>query len=414
MLMAQHFAPEAVSGAVLATELASDLAARGHEVMFVTSAPNYPQGVVFPGYRNRLFGATETLNGVRVERVWSYISPDRSFAARALNHATYSLTAFSGGARGGRAAGRPDVIFSFSPPLPLGLSAWALSRMWGAPWILRVEDLYPDAAVAAGALSNSQAIRFFAALERFLYARADHVSLISEGFRRNLLAKGEPSEKLSVTPVWADAEAVRPMPKENAFRQEHGLSDKFVLLYAGNLGHASAVEDILAAAERMKEDAEVRFLFVGEGVKKPVLQALAVERGLDNVAFLPYQPRERFSELMAAADVSFVTLNARSAAFSMPSKVYNVMASARPALVIAPEESDVAALAREGRFGLIAPPGEPEAVVAAIRTLRDAAPLRKEMGYNGRRLIELRYARPACVAAFERLMQDAVAEGARP
>ncbi|MBK7917807.1 MAG: hypothetical protein IPJ94_16395 [Chloroflexi bacterium] len=150
------FRPEEVSGAILATELAVDLVARGHIVSFVTCAPNHPQGKIFPGYTNSLL-AREIWQGVQLVRTWSYISPPTGFWRRIFNYGTFSTTAFYGGL----VAGRPDVIFSYSPPLPLGVAAWALSRLWRVPWVLRVEDLYPDAAVAAGVLQNQRAIRFF-------------------------------------------------------------------------------------------------------------------------------------------------------------------------------------------------------------------------------------------------------------
>src|SRR5690349_12751692 len=140
MLMAQCYAPESVSAAVLITELATDLVRRGHRVTIVTGAPNYPQGRVFEGYRNRLY-SSEMLDGVRVIRTWSYISPAKKTLPRLLHYGTYSATAFYGGLL----AGKPDVLVSFSPPLPLGLSAWLLRRLWRIPWVLQIEDLYPDA-----------------------------------------------------------------------------------------------------------------------------------------------------------------------------------------------------------------------------------------------------------------------------
>ena len=142
---------------------------------------------------------------------------------------------------------------SYSPPLPLGVSVWLLSRLWRVPWVLRIEDLYPDAAIAAGVLRNSIAIRFFGWLERFIYRRADRISLIAEGFRRDLLAKGVSPDKLSVTPVWADPDIVHPQLKDNPFRHEHGLDSDFVVMYAGALGHTSALEDVLDAAALLHE-----------------------------------------------------------------------------------------------------------------------------------------------------------------
>jgi colanic acid biosynthesis glycosyl transferase WcaI len=404
LMLAQHFAPEEIAGAGLATDLATDLVAAGHTVSFVTCAPNHPHGRVFPGYRNSLL-AKEQWQGVQVIRTWSYISPPAGFWRRIFNYGTFSATAFYGGL----AAGKPDVIFSYSPPLPLGVSAWALSRLWRVPWVLRVEDLYPDAAVAAGVLRNRPAIGFFYALEKWLYRRASHISLISEGFRQALLAKGVAAEKLSVVPVWADPQAVMPLPRQNAFRANQGLTDEFVVMYAGNLGHASAVEDVMEAAYHLREREDICFLMIGEGVKKASLQQFAADRGLTNVRFLPYQPREAFADMMAAADVSLVTLNAQSSGTSLPSKTFNIMASARPILAVTPADSDMARLVAEADCGVSVLPGAPEQLAEAILALQNGGARLAEMGRNGRKELEAVYSRQVCVTQYEAALRQAAA-----
>lgn len=402
LILAQHYAPEDVSGAALATELAEDLAQRGHQVTFVTAAPSYPAGEVFPGYRNAWL-QRELRNGVQVLRTWSFISPSKGFWARLLNYGSFSFTALFGGL----AAGRPDVILSYSPPLPLGLAAWLLSVAWGVPWVLRVEDLYPDAAIAAGVLRNPAAIRFFRWLERFLYRRAGHISLISEGFRRSLLEKGAPAEKLSVTPVWSNPDEIQPLPKENEFRRRYGLQGCFVVLYAGNLGHNSALEDVLQAAGRLASRETVRFVIVGEGVRKAALQAEAARQNLDNVLFLPYQPRQALAEMLAAADVSLVTLNARSHATSLPSKTFAIMSSARPVLGVTPAESEIARLIEENHCGVNVPPGDTVGLVEAILMLQSDSEGCARMGLAGRELLVSSYSRQVCVSQFENLLQGA-------
>ena len=262
LFMAQCYAPEEVSAAVLITELANDLAKRGHQVEFVTGAPNYPYGRVFDGYRNELL-QQEWLEGVHVIRTWSYISPHKSVWPRLLHYGSYSMTALYGGLL----AGRPDVIVSYSPPLPLGLSAWLLSRWWGVPWVLQIEDLYPDAAVAAGVLRNQRIIDFFSVLEGFLYHRATHISVISKAFRQRLLVKGVAPEKMTLIPVWADPDLVRPLAKENEFRRTHGLAGKFVVMYAGNFGLTSCLEDVLGAARLLADQRNIRFVLIGEGLE---------------------------------------------------------------------------------------------------------------------------------------------------
>lgn len=400
LLLAQHFAPEEVSGAVLATELATDLVSRGHQVTFVTCAPNYPQGRVFPGYKNNIY-TSKMFDNVRVIRTWSYITPSKAFWPRILNYGSFSAAAFFGGLL----AARPDVIFSYSPPLPLGLSAWLLSRRWRVPWVLRVEDLYPDAAIAAGVLRNRTAIKLFAGLERFLYRQASHISVISESFRQNLLDKGVPASKLSVTPVWADPESIQPLPKQNGFREKHGLNGQFVVMYAGNLGHAAALDEVIEAAELLREQKDIRFLFIGEGVKKDALLQRAKSGGLPNVIFLPFQPRNEFSEMLAAADVSLVTLQPKASGTSLPSKAFNIMASARPILGVSAPNSEVAQLVQQGACGVNVAPGDTQRLVEVINNLKQEPGKLKLMGQNGRKQLETRYSRSYCVNQFEELIK---------
>lgn len=399
MFMTNTYAPEDVSGAVLVTELATDLVRRGHQVTVVTCAPNYPYGRVYSGYRNRLH-QVERLDGVRVVRTWSYISSQKSFWRRIFHYGSYSATAFYGGLM----SDKPDILVNYSPPLPLGLSAWLLSRLWRIPWVLQIEDLYPGAAVAAGVLRNRKAIVFFSAMERFLYKRATHVSLISESFRRDLLRKGVSSEKITLIPVWADPDIVKPLPKENAFRDQHGLNGQFVVMYAGTMGHTSALEEVLDAAEILQHEVGVRFLMVGEGIKKAELEKRARNKGLGNTLFLPFQPRQAFAEMLAAADVSLVTLNSNSSETSLPSKIFNIMASARPILAVTPPENEIAALVEEARCGFIIPPGHPELLAEAIMNMRKQVVLLREMGQNGRSQLEARFTRECCVEMHEHML----------
>jgi colanic acid biosynthesis glycosyl transferase WcaI len=399
LILAQCYAPENVSAAILITELATDLAKRGHKVSVVTGAPNYPEGRVFQGYRNALY-IVEMLDGVQVIRTWSYISPSKKFWPRLFHYGTYSATAFYGGL----AAGRPDVLVSFSPPLPLGLSAWLLGRIRRVPWVLQLEDLYPDAAVAAGVMTNKKVISFFQGMEKFLYRNSQHISVISENFRQTLLAKKIPASKIEVIPVWADPEQVHPLPKENSFRSQYGLIDKFVVLYAGNIGLTSCLEDVLQAADALRDQARIQFVIVGEGAKKESLKAALQSMQLTNVLFLPYQPRETFPEMLAAADIGLVTLNASSAHSSLPSKVFNMMASARPVLVVAPSEGELARIVREAKCGWVVPPASPAGLAAVISQATYQASLLNQMGQNARAHLEKYYARKQCIDSYEKML----------
>lgn len=400
IFMAQCYAPEDVSAAVLITDLATDLARSGHLVTVVTGAPNYPHGRVFEGYRNPIY-AMETLDGVRVIRTWSYISPSKKYWPRLFHYGTYSVTSFYGGLF----AGRPDVIVSYSPPLPLGLSAWFLSRIFRVPWVLQLEDLYPDAAIAAGVMTNPKVIKFFLGMENFLYRNSQHISVISKKFRQTLLTKGIPNSKIEIIPIWADPDEVLPMQKKNSFRRLHGLEDKFVVMYAGNIGLTSCLEDVLHAAEILRGQQDIQFVIVGEGVRKEALMEEMQTKQLTNMLFLPFQPREDFPEMLAAADISLVTLNAGAALSSMPSKIFNIMASARPILAVTPPGSEIKQIVDEAGCGWNVPPGSPGRLAETILQLINQEATLVQKGKNGRACLEKNYSRNHCVEKYERMLK---------
>jgi colanic acid biosynthesis glycosyl transferase WcaI len=272
--------------------------------------------------------------------------------------------------------------------------------------VLQLEDLYPDAAVAAGVLNNKTVIDFFLKMERFLYRHSHRISVISEGFRHALLTKGVPDKNIEIIPVWADPDEVRPMHKENGFRHKHGLHGKFVVLYAGNIGLTSCLEDVIGAADLLRKHDDIRIVVVGEGVKKKSLEAESRVRNLTNVLFLPYQAREAFPEMLAAADVGLVTLNWSAAPSSLPSKIFNVMASARPILAVTPPEGEIARLIRIADCGWNVPPRSPQGLAEAIVHLKAQGSLLTQMGENGRHYLEKHHSRNRCVDAYEKMLMD--------
>lgn len=400
LLLAQCYAPENISGAKLVAELAVDLHNKfGHSVTVVTSAPNYPYGKVFPGYKNRIY-QSEILDGVRVIRIWSLIAPrDRNWL-RILQFGTYCLNSFYGALFSGKA----EVIISYSPPLPLGLTASLLKRIWKVPWLLELVDLYPDAAIAAGILHNHWLIRIFSSMEKYIYQQASQISSICDSFKNNLLQKGIPTEKQTVIPVWADAQTIFPMPKNNQFRADHHLEEKFILLYAGNMGLTSCLEDIVIAARYLEDQPDIHFVLVGGGLKRPLLEEMAQSYHLKNVLFLPYQPCETYPELLAAADIGLVTINTKSDQSSLPSKVFNTMASARPVLAIAAPDSNLANLVIECQCGMVAAPNSPVELAKIIQQMKSNNSQLTELGQNGRYHLENRYSRSVCVKQVNQLL----------
>lgn len=403
--MGQHYWPEDVSGAVLTTQLAESLVARGHRVTFATAYPSYPKGIVFEEYHNKLF-SRETHNNVNIIRAWSYTVPKENIKGRFINYATFSATSLMSGL----IAIRPDIIVSYSPPMPLGLTALLVSKFWQIPWVLRVEDLFPEYAIKAGVIRNRTVISILEWFEKLFYRHAAHISVITEGFHLKLSERGVPPNKVSVFPVWADPGEVKPMPQDTAFRRENGWQDKFIVLYSGNLGLTCDLEGVLEAAEILRPHPDIQFLIVGEGVKKAELITTAEQKGLHNVSFWPYQPRERFSELLATADATLVTLNEDSHSTSLPSKTFNYLACGRPILTIAPLHSELSQIVSSANAGICMPSNQPDTLAKAILELK-ADPVAQEVkGANGRHLLETQYSREHCVDMYEHLFLQLVSQ----
>jgi colanic acid biosynthesis glycosyl transferase WcaI len=399
LIMGQHFAPEEISGAVLATELACGLVEKGHQITFITSTPNYPYGKPFTGYKNRLI-SREKVHGVDVIHIWSYLSPQKTMVRRLLNYGTFSLAAFLGGL----SIRKPHVIISSSPPLPLGISAYLLSRFWKVPWLLRVEDLFPDLLMTMGILKPSVITKKLYSLEKFLYQKASHIAVISDGFRDNLINKGISGEKISVIPVWADPDQIKPMTKDNALCRELKLESLFVILYAGNIGLTSSLDELLSAAKILENHRKILFLIVGEGVRKKAISEAVKQMNLTNVRILPYQPRKRYSELLALADMSVVTLNKASSINSLPGKTFNIMASARPILAISDSQSELGKVIEKFDCGIVAPEGQAEELADKIVTLLNAPERQVKMGNNGRDAVIAFFNRSRCIGQFERIL----------
>jgi colanic acid biosynthesis glycosyl transferase WcaI len=238
-----------------------------------------------------------------------------------------------------------------------------------------------------------------------MYAKAAHVSVIGPGLRKNIIAKGVAPDKVSTIPNFVDTEFIRPVAKDNEFSRRHGLTEKFVITHAGNVGYVYDLETLLEAAALLRDESDLVFLIVGEGVAREGLKAKARALGLTHIRFLPFQAHEGLPLLRAASDVQLALYKHGSSRYSMPSKVYEIMASARPVLASADPHSDLWDLVTSTGCGICVEPGDPSKLAAAVRTLHRNPVQRAEMGLRGRREAERTYSRDAVVARYADLIQ---------
>ncbi|WP_437821408.1 glycosyltransferase family 4 protein [Sorangium sp. So ce1078] len=400
LLISQWYHPEPISRAHL---LAEALAAHGHEVTAIAAFPNYPHGRLYPGYRQRLWDV-EHVSGTRVIRLPSYLDHSRSRLRRTLNYASFAAsTAVLGPALSGRA----DVAWVHNPPPSLAVAASWLAALRGIPWVYEVQDLWPETAVASGMLGNPHVLAGIDRVNRALYRRAASLIVISPGLVRALSRKGVPADKVHLIPNWADDRIYQPVEPDPQLAAEHGLTGRFVVLFAGNMGAAQALSSVLDAAALLRDLDDVRFVMVGDGIDAPTLRRETEARALSNVVFIGQQPHERMPHLFALADVLLSHLR-RDPRFeiTIPSKIPAYMAAARPVLLGA--GGDPADLIRDSGAGLVCEPEDPAALAGAVRRLRGMTPeARRAMGEAGRRYFLRWFTRDALVTRYEEVFARA-------
>ncbi|HEU4451560.1 MAG TPA: glycosyltransferase family 4 protein [Longimicrobium sp.] len=409
--LVQQFPPEVGAGPARVTEMAQRWIAAGAQVTVITGMPNRPEGRIHSGYRGKLF-LDEEHQGIRVLRSWLYASPKHGFARTILNNTSFMATsALNGLAR----AERFDVLIASSPPFFPHIAGAAVSRMRKIPLVLEIRDLWPDYLVGMGVLKEGAATRALFALERALLRQAAHTVVVTESFRERVIEKGVPAEEIDVISNGVDTAFYRPdsgeEPPLDALRRRDG---DFVVGYLGNFGAGQALAQVVEAAARMRQSApEIRFVMAGDGPERAAVEARREELGAGNVSIHPPITKESTRAFYNACDVCLVPL----APFpilqeTVPSKIFEVMACERP--VLASLGGEGARIVERSGGGVVTPPGDPEALAAALLRLRDAgADSRAGMGRRGRAFVGEHYSREALAARYLEILHRVAGDSPR-
>ncbi len=370
--------PDTEATGQLLTELAEDLAATGEfDVHILCGQPNH---VSIAGADLDADAAEH--NGVKIHRASHLQFAKRSTVGKLLNLLSFTLAAWKMSGR----LPKPDIVVTETDPFFLGFLGRRIQKKQGSRFVAYLQDIYPDIAVACGKARDGWLIRQLRKRLFGAYAAADRVVVLSRDMRERCVQNGVATERLETIPNWSDVSSLYPVKSNNAFRREHGLEGKFVVMYSGNMGVPHLLEPLLDAAARLASDAEIVFYFVGGGVQKGPLEAKARERGLANVRFLSYQPKASLSQSLGAADVQVVSVKPGVISCLMPSKVYGVLAAGCAVLAIAPPGSELGEMIVQSRFGKVCDPASPALVdelVAAIHEIRGQEdPSLPERGYR--------------------------------
>jgi len=399
-VLTPHFAPDVAPTGAVVTRIVDELAHQGHRIEVYTALPWYREHRIESGYEGRLIRREDTPWG-SITRIHPFPAKDkRALLLRGAAFGAFTTTAAIVAARGGPL----DGVLAVSPPLPLGLAGARVARARRAPFVFNIQDVFPDVVIELGYLKNPALIAAARRLERYAYARADAVTVLSEEMRANVVTKLAEEGKVRVIPNFVDTDLIAPADKENTYRREFGLSGKRVVMYAGNVGLSQPLELMLEAAGALSYESELVFVINGSGARRPELERRA--RDLDNVVFVDMQPSERLPEVLSAADIQVVALKRGLARASVPSKIYSIFAAGRPVIASVDDHSAVADMVTSAGAGLAVPPEDAEAFTKAIRRLLDDPGEAEAMGRTGRSFVEGAASPEAIATAYARLFEE--------
>lgn len=400
IVLSQYFDPEPVPKP---GELARALRDNGHGVYAITGFPNYPKGELYPGYRLAMLRRVD-IDGIPVCRTFEYPYHGRSVAKRLLNFWSFALTApFAS-----LFIPRADVMYVWHPPLSVGVAAWLISVLRGVPFIYDVQDIWPESAIVSGMLKPGLMVRLMSMLERWVYRRAAHILVVTEGARQNVISKGVAAEKVTVMKHWVDESLFTEdaAGQRDSVRVDHGWTEHFVVLFAGNIGLMQGLDTVVRAASEFDSSERIRFVLIGDGADRARLEGLSRELGVtDRVEFIDRQPMSEMPRFIAAADLLLVHLRRSELShWVIPTKTLAYLAGGKP-IVMAMEGAAAELVSKAGAGVTIAPDdaGRLAEVVRMIAAM--SVEERAVYGAAGRRYLEQTMTRSRVVPEYEAILR---------
>lgn len=392
LFFSHYFPPEVNAPATRTYEHCARWVRAGHGVTVVTCVPNCPDGVVFDGYRNRLWPRVEEVDGIRVVRVWTYVAANAGTFWRIVNYLSYMFSAIVAALFFVR---RPDVVVATSPQFFCGWAGVWTSWLRRLPFVLEIRDIWPESIEAVGALEKGRLLRYLEWLERRMYKAADHIVTVGNGYRDRIAEKSNRPERITVVTNGVDLERFVEGTGTPGFRDRWGLGDRFVCSYVGTIGMAHGLEVVIEAAESLQAAGrdDVRFLLVGDGARREWLEAEAARRGVaEMVVFTGRMPKEAMPDVLANSDACLIHLRACELFGSViPSKVFETMAMQRP--IIMGVTGEAREIVMRAGAGLPMEPESASSLVSCIERLRDDPCLATDLGRSAREFVAAHYSR---------------------
>lgn len=413
LFLSHYFPPEVNAPATRTFEHCRLWAKQGHQVTVITCAPNHPKGEVYKGFNNNLYNISY-VDGIKVVRVWTYITANEGILKRTLGYISYMIAAVIACLF----VGKQDVVLSTSPQFFNGLAGFFASKLKRATWILEIRDLWPESIVAVGAIKNRHIIKILERIERFCYIKADHIVAVTQSFKKHIIRCGGRAEKLSVVYNGVDLnlfDTKTSIAKEDVAEQ-FGIDydpSLFFAAYVGTHGMAHHLETILEAAEILREHPSIRFLMAGDGSEKSNLVKLRQEKNLTNVIMLDQLPKSAMPNLWRLMDASLVLLK-KSDLFKtvIPSKIFESMAMRCP--IVLGVEGEVADIIEDSESGLCIEPENAYQLADAIQHLFDHKAYAQLLGEKGLTYVSRTFERKQLALQFLHIIEGVHREKRSP
>jgi glycosyltransferase involved in cell wall biosynthesis len=403
LFLSHYFPPEINAPASRTYEHCREWVKAGHEVTVVTCAPNHPRGKVYDGYKNRIF-QREQRDGIRIIRLWTFLSANEGFARRTANYVSYMFACILAIPFFPKA----DIVISTSPQFFNGLAGYFVSRAKRIPWVLEIRDLWPESIVAVGAIRSPRLIGGLRWLEEFAYRKADRIVPVTDAFAAYMRERGVPAGKIAVIKNGVELGLFRRDTSGDLMRTKYSLQSKTIAAYFGTHGMAHHLETILEAAQLTADDDRIIFLLVGDGAERARLLEMKDRLKLSNVLMLEQQPKEAMPELWAMADISLVLLR-KTDLFKtvIPSKIFEAMGMAKP--IILGVEGESRDLVEEAGGGLPVDPENAVELAAAVRRLADSPDEARSIGQRGFDFVCANFDRRVLAARYIEILSAAIA-----
>lgn len=403
-----YFPPEGNAPASRTYDHCVRWANAGHDVTVITCAPNVPNGVVYDGYKNRVWPQREKVDGINVIRVWTFVAANAGGTKRILNYVSYlfsALFAFLFFAR------RPHLIVATSPQFFCGWAGILASWLKWTKLVLEIRDIWPESIVTVGAMKKGLLFRLLEILEKWMYYFPNHIVAVGNGYKDNITQKVDVSNRISVVTNGVDPDVFQPEPKSEAFLTQYGLHDRFVCSYVGTIGMAHGLDVIHRCASllKAKDCNKIAFCLVGDGAQRDQLEASAKEQGLEDwIKFTGRLPKSQMSEVLNSSDCLLIHLK-KTDLFEtvIPSKIFEAMAVEKPLIMAVRGES--AEIVEKSKAGIDIEPENEDELLQAVTKLAEDNDYYNSLCQHGRRFVLEYYTRDVLAQSFMDIMEQVAA-----